>query len=173
MDNSYSNFNNLKENAIEQLKSNYLKGNLQIEEYETRVAQVLNCSDVMQIEKILIDLPKMEITESESISCKLVTKTYEGTILQTKKLSIKASKSNISIDYHSYFPFINKQEICVDLDISTLILKLPNDVAVENRVEEKMLTYKDNRSSKTKIEVSRKQVVLTGFAKISNIIIED
>jgi hypothetical protein len=173
MDNSYANFYNLKEDAIEQLKSNYLKGNLKIEEYENRVAKVLNCNDIMQIENILVDLPKIEITESEIISCKMANKTYEGTILQTKKLSIKASKSNILIDYHSYFPFIDKQEICVDLDISTLILKLPNDVAVENRVEEKILTYKDNRSSIAKIEVSRRHVILTGFAKISNIIIEN
>jgi len=74
MDNSYANFYNLKEDAIEQLKSNYLKGNLKIEEYENRVAKVLNCNDIMQIENILVDLPKIEITESEIISCKMAAK---------------------------------------------------------------------------------------------------
>jgi len=163
---------NRKDDVIEQLKSEYLKGNLKVEDYETRVAKAINCNEIKQIEGIVLDLPKIEVTESESISCKMVTRKYEGTIIQTKKLNIKASKSNLTIDYHYYFP-INKQEICVNLDISTLILKLPNDVAVENRIEEKMLTYKDNRDGSTKVGLARKLVILTGFAKISNILIEN
>ena len=172
---AYNNSNSLrmkKDKIIEQLKVSFSEGSLSLEDYEYRVTEAVNSIDINQLEKIVSDLPKIIITESESFSCKMVTKELEGSILHTKKLIITAVISTITIDYQKILPFIENQEIIVHLDKSNLILFLPEDTKVENRIEEKMLTYKDNRNTISNNVKSNTLIKLAGSAKISTITIE-
>jgi hypothetical protein len=172
VDNNPSKIKNKKEEVVEQLKNAYLDGYLILDDYESRIAKAVNSHEMKQLEEIVSDLPKIEITESESISFNMVTKKLEGTVLLTKKLNINASMSTITIDYQLLISSLGKQEIFVNLDMSTLILYLPDDVIVENWVEEKMLTYKDKRNLNRSTGIKQKLIKLTGLAKMSNIIIE-
>jgi hypothetical protein len=170
--NNPSKIQNKKEEVVEQLKSAYVDGYLILDDYEFRIAKAVNSNEMIQLEEIVSDLPKIEITVSESISFNMVTKKLEGTILLTKKLNINASMSTITIDYQLLISSLGKQEIFINLDMSTLILYLPDDVIVENWVEEKKLTYKDKRNSNRSTGMKQKLIKLTGLAKMSSIIIE-
>jgi Domain of unknown function (DUF1707). len=167
-----NNFILTKQDVINQLKEAFSNGYLVLDDYESRITQAENTSDIQVLRNLITDLPKpvvQEISEFESLNCNMITKNLEGSILQTKKLNIEASMSTIRINYQVQKPINGKQEICVKLNMSNLILYLPDDVIVDNKVQEEMSTYKEIRNRNYNPNTARTVIRITGTAKMSNI----
>jgi hypothetical protein len=165
-----------RDGAIERLKDAFSSGYLILEDYESRVSRAAMARSLSELEATVGDLPVPKpspftaaTTEAESLSLSMVTKTLEGSILRTRKLGIEAAMSKVKVDYREEAPIEGVQEINVRLDMSTLILYLPDDVVVENRVQEDMSTFKEHRNRPCNPKAARTLIRITGTARMSNI----
>jgi len=161
-----------KSMVIEKLKDSYANGYLLIDDFEDRISSAENTSDIELLKGLISDIPNvevMEITESESINIKTMTKKIEGSILQTRKIDIEASMSTVYINYQKQKPIDGKQELCLNLNMSNLIIYLPDDVIIDNRVNENMSTFHENRNINSNLVKPRTIIKLTGKTNMSNI----
>ncbi|HUX40060.1 MAG TPA: DUF1707 domain-containing protein [Rectinemataceae bacterium] len=165
----------VKTETIETLKLAFAEDHLQLEEFESRIAIAENTKDVDELRSLTLDLPKKEslfigtMLDSERITCKMANKRLEGTILLTKSLDLEASMSTIRMDYRAVDGLDGVKEIRVNLDMSNLILYLPDDVVVENRVQENMSTFKEIRNKYAQPGRPRAMIRITGTARMSTI----
>jgi len=162
-----------KDAVIEQLKDAFSSGYLILEEYESRVSTAAYAHTLAELEATVGDLPVPKAsaitTEAETVKFNMATKKLEGSILQTRKLTIEASMSTVRIDYREERPIEGVQEIAVTLDMSNLILYLPDDVVVENRVQEDMSTFKEYRNKYYNPKAAATRIKLTGTSRMSTI----
>jgi hypothetical protein len=162
--------------VIETLKTEFAEGGLQLKEFEDRVTAAENAKAVEELDALVADLRQRPeelfaraITESEKIAVKMATKKLSGTILSTRRLEIEATMSTVRIDYQEARPIRGIQEIAVDLGMSNLILYLPDDVAVENRVEEDMSTFKEIKNKYCRPDEAKTLIRINGSARMSTI----
>jgi hypothetical protein len=159
--------------VIEQLKDAFSSGYLALDEFESRVATAEHAHALADLEATVGDLPAPQApalaTEAEAVRFNMATKRLEGSILQTRKLTLEASMSTVKIDYREERPIEGVQEIAVRLDMSNLVLYLPDDVVVENRVQEDMSTFKEYRNKYYNPKAARTRIKLTGTSRMSTI----
>ncbi len=161
-----------REAAIEVLKQAFSTGHLDLEVYETRVAAAENALTVSELENLIADLPKSTVpilSEVETVNCRMSTKELSGSTLRTKKLVVESSMSTLTIDYLKNEPPKGTQEICINLNMSTLVLRLPDDVVVENSVQDTMSTFKEYRNRYYDPAKPRTILTITGTARMSTI----
>lgn len=165
-----------RDRAIERLREAFSSGDLYLEDYESRVSQAVSAQTLAELEATVGDLPAPRFsavsapaTEAEAVSLSMATKTLEGSILRTRRLGIEAAMSKVRVDYRGQAPLEGVQEINVRLDMSTLILYLPDGVVVENRVQEDMSTFREHRNRHYNPMAARTLIRITGTAKMSNI----
>ena len=165
----------LKRETIEILKHAFAEDHLRLDEYESRVSIAENTNDVDKLRSLTLDVPKREslligtMVDSERITCKMATKRLEGSILLTKALDIEVSMSTIKMDYRGMVELDGVKEIRVNLNMSNLILYVPDDVVVENKVQENMSTFKEVRNRYSQSGWPRAMIIITGTAKMSTI----
>jgi hypothetical protein len=162
--------------VIETLKSEFAEGGLQLDEFEDRVTAAENAKAVEELDHLVSDLRQRPAegfakaaTDSEKIFVKMATKRLSGTILSTRRLEIEATMSTVRIDYREARPIRGVQEIDVNLGMSNLILYLPDDVAVENRVEEDMSTFREIKNKYYHPDEAATILRITGTARMSTI----
>ena len=162
-----------KEAIIEQLKDAFSLGELTLDDFESRVKIAENADEITKLENLVLDLPIQEIlneiTESESITCNMVTKKLCGSILLTKKIKIDASMSTITINYMEEKPIKGIQEINLNTNMTNLILYLPDDVIVENKLSEEMTTFKEYRNKYYDPINAKTKIRFTGTSKMTTI----
>jgi hypothetical protein len=170
------NITNKKNETIERLKDAFSSGSLELDEFESRVYRGENAKSNSELDLLISDLTINDqigkhhsISESEKVSCNMANKKLNGTILKTKKLIIDASMSTIRIDYNEIVPVRGTQEITVILNMTNLMIILPDDVVVENRVQENMSTYNENRNKNYDPIGAKTTIILTGTSKMSTI----
>jgi hypothetical protein len=61
------------------------------------------------------------------------------------------------------------QEINVNMEMSTLVLYLPDDVVVENRIQEEMSTFTEIKNKYYDPENAKAIIRITGRTKMSNV----
>jgi hypothetical protein len=173
--NNYS-FLARKDRVIADLKDAFTSGFLNIEAYESRVAIAENSKNITELDVLLSDLPKTElnkrptqISESEILNCNMVTKKYDGTVLQTKKLNLETSMSTVELDYTKLLLMKGIQEINLKMNMSNLIIFVPDDITVENSVQENMSTYKEYRNKYYGLIKTNTILRITGSARMSKI----
>ena len=165
----------VKTETIEILKQAFAEDHLRIDEFESRISIAENTNDADKLRALTLDLPRREsfligtMLDSERITCKMANKRLDGTILLTKALDIEASMSTIRMDYRGIAGLDGVKEIKVNLDMSNLILYLPDDVVVENRVQENMSTFKEIRNKYSQPGRPRAMIRITGTARMSTI----
>lgn len=162
-----------REVVIERLKDAFSSGYLTMDEYESRVATAENAQAFAELEAMVGDLPAPRAsamaTESETVRFNMATKRLEGSILQTRKLSLEASMSTVKIDYRDERPLEGLQEIAVKLDMSNVVIYLPDDVVIENRIQEDMSTYREYRNKYYNPKAATTRIKLTGTSRMSTI----
>jgi len=162
-----------RDDVVEQLKEAFSTGNLLLDEFESRVSKAEKAYEVTELDNLVIDLPKVgistEVTEVETVNCNMATKKLVGSILQTKKLNIEASMSTITINYIEEQPIRGVQEINVQMNMANLILYLPDDVVVENKLSEEMTTFKEYRNRYYNPKNARTLIKITGTTKMTTI----
>jgi hypothetical protein len=173
---NYHRFDERRREVVELLKEEFTEGFLLLDEFESRVALAENAKAVEELDALVADLRQRPeelfartITDSEKIAVKMATKKLSGTILSTRRLEIEATMSTVRIDYQEARPIRGIQEIAVDLGMSNLILYLPDDVAVENRVEEDMSTFKEIKNKYYHPDEAKTLIRITGSARMSTI----
>lgn len=162
--------------VIEKLKTEFAEGDLQLDEFEDRVTAAQNAAAVEELDVLVADLPQRpaegfakSVTESEKVAVRMATKKLSGTILSTRKLEIEATMSTVRIDYQEARPIRGVQEIEVNLGMSNLILYLPDDVAVENRVQEDMSTFTEIKNKYYRPDEATTILRISGTARMSTI----
>lgn len=165
-----------RDGAIERLKDAFSSGYLMLEEYESRVSRAAMALSLAELEATVVDLPEPKpspfttaITEAETVRFHMATKILEGSILQTRRLDLEAGMSTVKVDYREQAPPEGVQEIHVSLDMSNLVLYLPDDVMVENRVQEDMSTFKEYRNKYYNPKAAATRIKLTGTSRMSTI----
>jgi len=169
-------FRTRKDAVIEQLKEAFSSGNLLLDEFESRVSKAENTYEVAELDSLVKDLSAIridnEVTEAETLSCNMTNRKLVGTILQTKKLNIEASMSTITINYMEERPIKGIQEINVNMNMANLILYLPDDVVVENKLSEEMTTFKEYRNRYYNPSNAKTLIKITGTTKMTTIMIK-
>ena len=162
-----------KESVINQLKDAFSSGIMTLDDFESRIAKAENTNDISELDSLIIDLPKpdilYEITESENITCNMATKKLTGTILKTRKIDIEASMSTITINYLEEEPIRGIQVINLNTNMTNLILYLPDDVTVENKLSEEMTTFKEYRNRYYDHKNPKTIIKITGTSKMTTI----
>ena len=162
-----------KDIIIEQLQDAFASGNLVLDESEFRISKAEKAYEIAELDSLVIDLPKTgtntEITEAETIKCNMSTKNLVGTILKTRKLNIEASMSTITINYLEEELIKGIQEINVQMNMSNLVLYLPDDVVVENNLSENMITFKEYRNKYYDSKNAKTLIKITGTARMTTI----
>jgi len=165
-----------KEEIINILKDAFSEGQLQLDEFENRIVKAEQAKLISEIEYLISDIKIMKIhnlqnnvAEIERINGKMITKKLSGTILRTKRFEIEVGMSTIKMDYRDIKLSDVIQEINVNMDMSNLILYLPDDVIVENRVQEEMSTYREVKNKYYDPENAKAIIRITGRSKMSNI----
>lgn len=168
--------NNRKEEIIGILKDSFADGFLQLDEYESRVTLAERAESLDELNILISDIPAeayrvqtREISETESISCKMANKKIAGSFLRTRKLKIEASMATIKLDYRDLPHLKGIQEINVNMEMSNLILYLPEDIAVENRVQEEMSQFRETRTRHHNPAQAQTIITIIGKSKMSNI----
>ena len=167
--------NRVKHETIEILKHAFAVGQLQLDEYESRIALAENAQDPEKLRGLTLDLRASEtfvgsaVLDSEEITCKMANKRLDGTVLLTKAITFEASMSTIRLDYRELEELRGLKEIIVNLNMSNLILFLPDDVIVENRVQEDMSTFKEYRNRYYRSSQPRAIIRISGSARMSTI----
>jgi hypothetical protein len=161
-----------RETTIACLQEAFSTGHLTLDAYEARVTAAENASTGTELANLVADLPKSTmptVSDAESVHCRMATKELSGSTLRTKKLVLDASMSSLTINYVKNEPIKGVQELCVDLNMSTLVLHLPDDVVVDNRVQESMSSFKEYRNKYYDPTKPRTSIILTGSSKMSTI----
>ena len=164
---------NKKESVINQLKDAFSSGIMTLDDFESRIARAENTNAIAELDSLINDLPKpdisYEITESENITCNMATKKLTGTILKTRKIDIEASMSTITIDYLEEEPISGIQVINLNTNMTNLILCLPDDVIVENKLSEEVTTFKEYRNKYYNPRNPKTIIKITGMSKMTTI----
>jgi len=167
------NLNELREITIERLKTAFSENHLTIDSYESRVSEAENAADVAVLANLVADLPVQEVPAappaSAAISCNMSTKELAGSVLSARRLDIVASMSSVTMDYLKTPPPQGVQEIKVNLKMSTLVLRLPDDVVVENHLDETMATFKEHRNRYYDPRNPRTVIRINGSSTMSTI----
>ncbi len=161
--------------AIERLKDAFSSGYLVLDEFESRVATAENAQALAELEAMVADLPAPKASamapesEAEAVRFNMATKRLEGSILRTRRLSLEASMSTVKIDYRDERPLEGLQEIAVKLDMTNVVIYLPDDVVIENRVQEDMSTFREYRNKYYNPKAATTRIKLTGTSRMSTI----
>ncbi len=164
-----------REATIEALQEAFSSGHLTLDAYEARVTAAEHALTGADLEGLLADLPQSAlpaVSDAESVQCRMATKQLSGAVLRTRRLDIESSMSTLTIDYLKDEPIRGTQHIEVDLNMSTLVLRLPDDVVVENRVQESMSTFKEYRNKYYDPTKPRTTLIITGSSRMSTITVK-
>jgi hypothetical protein len=161
-----------RESTIEVLQEVFSRGHLSLEGYETRITAAEHALTGTDLEGLVADLPKSTVptvSDIESVQCRMATKELSGSTLRTKQLVVESSMSTLTINYLKNEPIKGVQEIRVDLNMSTLVLHVPDDVVVDNRVQETMSTFREYRNKYYDPTKPRTTLIITGSSRMSTI----
>jgi hypothetical protein len=162
--------------VVETLKDEFTEGFLQLDEFEERVAAAERAESADELDILVSDLRQREpvgafapAAEVERVACRMSTKKLSGTFLAARKLEIEAEMSTIKLDYREAAPPRGVINIVVDLNMSNLILYLPDGVVVENRVQEEMSTFGENKNAYDHPDAATTLIRITGTSRMSTI----
>lgn len=162
--------------VVEILKEEFTDGFLQLDEFEDRVTAAERAGSLEELDNLVSDLrargpeiPLSAVSESERVACRMATKAISGTFLAAKRLEIEAEMSTVKLDYREMAPPRGVLNIVVKLNMSNLILYLPDGVVVENRVQEEMSTFKENKNAYDRPDAATTLIRITGTSRMSTI----
>jgi hypothetical protein len=169
-------FKKRKEEIINTLKDAFSEGQLQLDEFENRIVLAEQANQISEIEYLISDIEvdknkemHSNIAEVEKITGKMITKKISGTILKTKRFEIDVNMSTIKMDYRDIKIIDVIQEINVNMEMSNLILYLPDDVVVENRMQEEMSTFSEIQNKYYDPEKAKAIIRISGRTKMSTV----
>jgi hypothetical protein len=145
-----------KTEIIEILKNAFTRDLISIDEYEKRISFAERALTIEEIELLTRDLPKdlsndfistYDVSESENLNCQMANKQLSRTFLLSKRINIEASMSTIIMDYRGLNQIKGLHEINLKTNMTTIILFLPEQISVENRLNEEMTTFKETKSN--------------------------
>ncbi len=145
-----------KTEIIEILKNAFAKDQISLEEYEKRIVFAENAKTIEEIETLTRDLPSIpindyisteHISETENLNCQMANKQFAGSYLLAKTINIEATMSTIKMDYRNLNQIKGLHEIKLKTEMTTIILFLPEQISVENRLNENMTTFKETKSN--------------------------
>jgi hypothetical protein len=162
--------------VVETLKDEFSEGFLQLDEFEERVAAAERAESPDELDILVSDLRPREMggafapaAEVERVACRMSTKNLSGTFLAARRLEIEAEMSTVRLDYREAAPPRGVIDIVVKLNMSNLILYLPDGVVVENRVQEEMSTFKENKNAYDRPDAAATLIRITGTSRMSTI----
>jgi hypothetical protein len=162
--------------VVETLKDEFSEGFLQLDEFEDRVAAAERAGSVEELDRLVSDLRRRDpggtfapASEVERVACRMSTKKLSGSFLAARRLEIEAEMSTVKLDYREAAPPRGVITIVVDLNMSNLILYLPDGVVVENRVQEEMSTFGENKNKFDRADAATTLIRITGTSRMSNI----
>jgi hypothetical protein len=167
-----------KNEIIDILKNAFAKDLISIDEYEKRVGYAEKAINIDEIDLLIRDLPNdlssnnpsdTNIHESEELHCEMANKQLSGTFLLARKIYIEASMSTITIDYRGLRTIDGIQEIALKTNMSTIILYLPENISVENRLNEQMVTFRETKSNKENEKEKSSFIRFIGDASMTTI----